>query len=597
MINFYDYLNIGFYFAFIIGVGIYFSRKSENTSDYFRGGGALPWWVTGASAWMAGFTAWTFVGAAGKIYQTGPYVLVLYYQNIIPVIILYALTCYRFRRMRVVTPMEALRLRFGPGAQQFYTWIRLPLMLVFGGFALNSVAVFMSAVFGFPITMTLVCLGLGITVISILGGSMGVVAVDFVQMFLIVLVAGTAMVLALLHPGIGGFMGLMDQAPARHFNWSEIARPEFIALWWVALTLNTLFGQNSLSDEKAAKYMMAQSDSHARRMIIIPFVGTIFGPILWIIPPMAAAILIQDLPARFPQLPNPEEAAFLAIAQDLLPQGMLGLLICCIFAASVTDIAGSLNWGAGLLLRNFYLPIINPQCPETRLIKLSRIGAAGLGLLMVVCGLLINYFRVRAAQSGHGWGLFDLVNQIGTSLFMPLAIPACLGLFYKRTPPWSAWTTALIGLAMSYVAINFLKPEMLSFLPHFGGPYSFEETRQFGVIGTGFLVATVCTAWFFFTSLFYERTSPTFKSGVEDLFTRMATPLPDHRGPAHEENHGVAIAIGRMCILYGAFISLLAAIPNSLQGRLCYLACGGLMLLLGLFLNRFYVKKQTAPVP
>ena len=215
MINFYDYLNIGFYFAFIIGVGIYFSRKSKNTSDYFRGGGALPWWVTGASAWMAGFTAWTFVGAAGKIYQTGPYVLVLYYQNVIPVIVLFALTCYRFRRMRVVTPMEALRLRFGPGAQQFYTWVRLPLMLVFGGFTLNSVAVFMSAVFGFPLETTLIALGLMVTFISLLGGAMGVVAADFVQMFLIVLVAGTAMVLALLHPAIGGFSGLMDKAPPR----------------------------------------------------------------------------------------------------------------------------------------------------------------------------------------------------------------------------------------------------------------------------------------------------------------------------------------------------------------------------------------------
>lgn len=592
MINFYDYLNIGFYFAFIIGVGIYFSRKSENTSDYFRGGGVLPWWVTGASAWMAGFTAWTFVGAAGKIYQTGLYVLVLYYQNIIPVIVLYALTCYRFRRMRVVTPMEALRLRFGPGAQQFYTWIRLPLMLVFGGFALNSVAVFMSAVFGFPITTTLACLGLGITVISILGGSMGVAAADFVQMLLIVLVAGTAMVLALLHPAIGGFMGLMHQAPARHFNWNEIARPEFIALWWVALTMNTFFGQNSLSDEKAAKYMMAQSDSHARRMIIIPFFGTVFGPLLWIIPPMAAAVLIPDLAARFPQLPNPEEASFLAIAQDLLPQGMLGLLICCIFAASVTDIAGSLNWGAGLLLRNFYLPVINPQCPETRLIKLSRLGAAVLGLLMVGVGLLINHFRVQAAQGGQGWGLFDLLTQVGTSLFMPLAIPACLGIFYRRTPPWSAWTTAVLGLAMSYVAIHYLKPAMVA---HFGG--TLEEATQFGVIGTAFLVAAVCTGWFFFTTLFYERTTPAFKAGVDDLFTRMATPLPDHRGPAHEENHSVAIAIGRMCILYGGFISLLALIPNSLQGRLCYLGCGGFMLVLGLFLNRFYVRKQTAPAP
>ena len=49
MLSFYDYANIFFYIAFIIGVGVYYSRKSKNTSDYFRGGGLMPWWITGAA--------------------------------------------------------------------------------------------------------------------------------------------------------------------------------------------------------------------------------------------------------------------------------------------------------------------------------------------------------------------------------------------------------------------------------------------------------------------------------------------------------------------------------------------------------------------
>jgi len=53
----YDFLSIAFYFCFIAWVGIYFARRSKNTSDYFRAGSVLPWWVTGASTWMAGFSA------------------------------------------------------------------------------------------------------------------------------------------------------------------------------------------------------------------------------------------------------------------------------------------------------------------------------------------------------------------------------------------------------------------------------------------------------------------------------------------------------------------------------------------------------------
>ena len=47
MVSRYDYLNIVFYLCFIVGVSVYFLRRSKNTSDYFRGGGILPWWDDG----------------------------------------------------------------------------------------------------------------------------------------------------------------------------------------------------------------------------------------------------------------------------------------------------------------------------------------------------------------------------------------------------------------------------------------------------------------------------------------------------------------------------------------------------------------------
>jgi solute:Na+ symporter, SSS family len=607
MINRYDTFNIAFYFLFIVGVGVYFSRKNKDTSDYFRGGGMMPWWVTGASSWMAGFTAWTFVGAAGKIYETGPYVVVLYYQSVIAFGVLLAFTSYRFRRLRVVTPMEALRLRFGPGAQQFYTWVRLPVQLLFAGFVLNAVSVFMSAVFGLDMTTLLVGLGILVTLMSLLGGAKGVAASDFVQMFLIVLVAITTGVLALAHSGIGGVTGLIDRVPAAHFEWGRIARPEFIFFWWFALSLNTVFTFNSLSDDKAAKYMMAQSDRHARRMLLIPILGTLIGPLFWIVPPMAAAVLHPDLGSEYVKLPFPQEAAFLATARDVLPNGMLGLLICCIFAASLTDMGAVLNWGAGLLLRNFYLPVINPQCSEKKLMRLSRFAALGLGGVLIGFALVISRYR--------SLGLFDLLNQVGTSLLMPLAIPAFLGLFYKRTPSWSAWTTAVIGLMISLIVspkplvmiaewltgtkpdLVFVRPAMLSWIPGMGGPYSGEEQTQFGIIATVVLVSGACVAWFFFTSLFYEKSTPQYKASVEEFFARARTPLLEDPKASSAENRKYPVAIGRMCMVYGAFITLFVFIPNSIAGRLCYVGCGGVMFSLGIFLARRYGAKAGGPIP
>src|SRR5258708_12610985 len=89
---------------------------------------------------------------------------------------------------------------------------------------------------------------------------------------------------------------------------------------------------------------------------------------------------------------HPEEAAFLLTAHDVLPQGMLGLLVCGIFAATLTHSDAILNQGAGMLIRNFYLPVINPHCPEKKLLWLSKLATAGFGVAVLPLPRLVGKY-------------------------------------------------------------------------------------------------------------------------------------------------------------------------------------------------------------
>lgn len=581
MITKYDYINIIFYFLFIAGIGVYFSRRAKNTSDYFRAGGVLPWWVTGASAWMASFSAWTFTGAAGKMYQSGPYAIGLFYAAIIPLLILLVFTSWRFRRMQVVTPFEAVRLRFGQGSQVFFTWARLPFMLIFGGVALNAVSVFMAAVFNVDTWIVILIMGLMVTFLSLLGGSFGVAASDFVQMFLVVTVTVTVAVLALGLPDIGGVSGMLEKAPKAHYDWSELARPQFIVLWIIGLILTKCFEENSI--DKSAKYLMTRSDRHARMTLIIPLIGTILGPLIWLVPPTVAAIRHPDMATLFPRLKFPEEAAFLITAADVLPQGMLGLLLCGIFAATLTTMDAGLNQGAGIFVRNFYLPILNPNCPEKKLLVISKISTGVFGVVMMGSALFWDRFREL--------GLFDLVNQVAISLGLPMAIPLCFGLFWRKTPPWAAWSTVLVGLGVSYIVRFHLKPEMFTWLPGMEGPFKLEESTQFFVFGSVIIVGGVCSAWFFATSIFYRNSPDAYKLQLDEFFGRLTTPTTVPSNIELRENQAVAGSIGKLCLIYGGFVSLLVFIPNPISGRLCFVACGGLMVVTGSLLWFFHRKE------
>jgi Na+/proline symporter len=618
MISIFDYISIIFYFVFVVTVGVVFSWRNKNTSDYFRGGGIMPWWMAGVSAWMASFSAWTFTGAAGKIYHNGLYTLLLYWSSIAAFAVMLAFTCYRFRRMRTVTPMEAIRARYGATTQQFVTWIRLPFLMFFGGVALNTVGVFMSGAFGVELSTVIVVLGCMVTFVSLVGGAFGVAASDFVQMFLVVTVTLVISAFAVYQPAVGGFSGLVAKVPAANFHWGEFARPEFITLWFLALMFNTIFAQNSM--EMSAKYLMARSDSHARKMALFPLLGTIIGPLLWILPPMVAAVMHPGgLGNILPTLSHPDEGAFLVTAHDVLPAGMLGLLIAGIFGATLSSLDASVNQGVGILVRNFYLPVINPQCSEKKLLIISKCCTAGFGFVIIKMGLIISQQRTA--------GLFDFLNQLGVGLWLPLAVPMCLGLFYKRTPPWSGWGTALVGLLTSFAIMFLVKAQavldptstklvikiqiwieshlhlklpvvsdLVSWIPGMSAPLKPEEATQTFLIATAFGVIAVSMAWFFFTSLFYKKSSPEYKTNVEKFFSEQKRPIEDLTEEQVKENHKVVGAIGVLCMIFGAFVLLLMLVPNDGLKRLGFLFSGGIVLGVGWLLRRVAKRHQEKAV-
>lgn len=582
MITFYDYGIVAFYLLFMVAIGVVFRRMSKDTSDYFRAGGAMPWWLTGVSAWIFSFTAWTFTGAAGKVYETGLLVLCVFYASIFGLIFAAMFTCLRFRRMRVITWMEAVRLRYGAFTEQFYTWIKLPLLLFFAGVSLNAIGVFMSAVFRIDMENMLVVLGIVVTVVAFAGGSWAVLASDFVQAFLIVTITTCLAVLVLLQPAIGGVSGLLEKVPSAHLNWTELARPELIGLWVIATLWLKFSDENNM--ERATMYLMTRSDRDARWMVWIPLVGTLLGPVIWFIPSMAATITHPNLAAEFPALAQPHEAAFVAVSLDVMPQGLLGLLLSAMLGATVTSMDAGLNKNVGIFIRSLYKPLFRPHATERHLLIAGKVCTLVFGVIIILVALQVNRYRHT--------NLFDFVNQLAANLLMPLALPLIYGLFYRRTPGWSAWSTALVAGAASWLIGRYLTPEVFQSWLGWTTPLNRDE-RTYLQLATTTIGGTVIvgSAWYFFTSLFYAKSAPEDQSRVDAFFENLVTPIaPKNTGV----QNSIYKLIGSLCLVYGGFILLLMAIPNSMLGRLCFLFCGAAMFGVGGWLTLIGRRRERA---
>src|SRR5688572_23961982 len=208
----YDHLVIAFYFVFILSLGWVFKRFIKDTSDYFRSGGEMLWWIVGAGAFMTNFSALSFVAHAGKAYLDGPVVLVIFFGNAFAFLFNYFYFAPVFRQMRCVTAMDAVRRRFGAANEQFFTWLQIPLGILQAALWLNGLAVFLTAAFNFPLKETMIVTGVVVVIITLLGGSWSTTASDFVQMLLLMPVTVVAAVLALRH--VGGVGAFIERAPS-----------------------------------------------------------------------------------------------------------------------------------------------------------------------------------------------------------------------------------------------------------------------------------------------------------------------------------------------------------------------------------------------
>lgn len=583
-LNHWDWIVIGFYFVFIVGVGYLFKHVNKNSSDYFRGGGNMLWWMAGMSAMMASLSTWSFTGAAAKAYETG-FLLPLTWMIGIPLTLpILWFMAPRFRQMRVVTSIEAVFRRFGFGTEQFYTYMVLPMGLFWGGIGLNTVAVFMAAALGLNMQLTLVGLGVIVTVMSMAGGQWAVAASDFVQGLITLLIVAVVVYLTLNLPEIGGIGNLKNVLPEQHFQFALDARGGIVLLWILTMQIIAILNCLNMHGE-GAKYLLVKDGRQARGMIVLRFMLSIVIPlaVLLQIPAICAATVFPDMASIFPNLKIPEEGAFVAMAFKTLPQGLIGLLLCGMFAASMSSMDTALNRNAGYFVRNVYIKYIKRGASETQQVLMGKLFTLVFGGIMILIALGFDSLREI--------NLFDVFLLLNAMVMLPSIVPVALGTVIKRTPAWSGWSTILVGIAAGALSMKFYSPELFQKLMGYASVLNEREMIDSRYIFISLIVMGVSVAWFLMTMLFYQKSHAAHHERVEAFFQDMRTPIDHAKEDVRDQDAMQYRMVGIMCLVFGGFILLGTFIPNPLHGRMGFLFVGGTIFALGVWLYAISVRK------
>lgn len=567
-----EILTILIYLVFLVFMGWVFTRFNRNVSDFVRGGAQGSWWLIGASALMSGISAFTFTGNASAVYEAGLTPLIIYVANVSAFLIAGFFVAPWFRQTRAMTTSDILKERFGPEVEQVMSYWGVIMGAITAAIWLWGLATFSAAVFGLPMEAVIIALGLVTILYSSTGGKWAVMATDFVQSLILfpitVLVAG----LAVYHAGGISeiFHSFMTPELSEDFRLvkqsGQFEGEKFTWGWICGIFVLQFFTQMNLS--QASKYLAVKDGKEARKAAFFAAFMMAVGTFIWFIPPLVARMEFADAVSAV-NLKNPSEAAYAVIAMELLPNGLMGLMMVAMFAATMSSMDSGLNTAAGIVVRNIVPPLYRKTTgrePTDQFgLWCGRLVTIGMGGIII---LIAVYFSKL-----ENFGLFDSFLIIGSIVGLPTIVPLIYALFVRQMPRWSFFFITLVGMIPS--AWSVIDGQL------FDTPWTVQQ-RVFWVFLAGSLAAA-------FSIICFRRNwgvSEAYRVRIDSFYSRMHTPIDFVKEIGDNKDFSQLRIIGSFCVVSGAFISLLLLLPNGFYGRLGILFVSSFTLFVGFFMRR-----------
>jgi Na+/proline symporter len=425
------------YFFVMVAIGLWSKRRVRNTSDFFTAGGRMPWWLSGISHHMSGYSAVMFVAFAGEAYRYGLTVYVWWALTIgVGVGIGAWLLAPRWNRLRskhnVASPLEYLAKRYNVPTQQVMAWSGSLLKVVDIAAKWAAVSVLLRGFAGVPLEWGIILIGAVTMIYSVVGGLWADALTDFGQ-FIIQAVAGFAMFGAVISyfGGISWMWEMWDKLPEQ--NSEPLAGPYTITFFLALFLIKTLEYNGGMWN-LAQRYMAAPDGTAARRSAAL-------SSALWLVWPLVLFFPMWAAPLIVPGIANPDNA-YVEMGIQMLPAGLVGLVLAGFFSHTMAMVSSDANVISAVITRDMLPRIWKGASRLSEKAKLQ--GARITTFLFITASMLI-----AIGTSGTGVVIKIVVDVVAATVGV-IGIPLILGLlpWFRRSGPRAALSSVLLGLGV-----------------------------------------------------------------------------------------------------------------------------------------------------
>ncbi len=525
-----DWMIVGGYLLLSVAVGLYFSRRAlKSVDDYFVSGRTFPWWLAGVSMVASAFAIDTPLGITGLIAENGipgvwfAWSFVLGGAGTLGAFLFSAM----LRRSRIITTAELIELRYsGPqaavlrGFKGIYFGVFANAITL--GWILKAVWILSEVVVpGVNRDLLLLVLLAFTLVYTAMSGLWGIAATDFIQFIIGSIGSFLLAVYAWRYIGgidqvVAGFThryGAVDASFRLSFL-PTIGTPFFVT-FVVFMTLKWWGNPPPAITQR----IIASKDEKNASIATLFFAVVAFGINYW---PMIFAAMVSLI--VFPDASSPEVGYAMLLTQ-LLPSGVLGLMMASLMAAFMSTVDTHINYGASYMVNDIYRRFMVKGADEKHYVRASQVST----VIMLLVAVFVAYHLDSVADA---WYYMSMITA-------GYGIVIVIRWFWWRVNAWAEIT----ALATSGITSTLLSPKFAKVvgywdaIPHIGWQYRF------------LLVVGICTvSWLIVCFL----TEPDDEAHLV-AFCERVKPYPAFWGPIYRKYPHIEWRshFGRACMLWG----------------------------------------------
>lgn len=487
-----DTLILVIYGLVMVGMGVYFLRKTKTSEEFMVAGMGIPSWAAGIAVMSAYTSSISYIAVPGKAFDDNWHPLI-FALTALPVA--WFVTKYvipHYRKNKIISVYNYLERRIGDWGRVYASFSFVLFMIGRTAVILYLSSLLLTSFIDIDIKTLILIIGILTIIYTLMGGMEAVIWTDVLQS--IIMVGGLIFSAYILTTEVFSKPDFLIQNAFDNnkFSLGDTSFSLSSRTIWVMIIYGVTENiRNLMADQNyTQKYSSVATEKNAKKSVWIAML--IYLPLtaifLYIGTTMFAFYSGGDH-VLDPSIVKGDEVFPYFIATEL-PIGVKGLIIAAILAASMSTVDSALNSSATVLYLDYYKKYFKPDASEKSSIGFLRLTTVVWGLLGIAFSLLlINaqsaldiWWQISGIFGGGILGLFLLAifnvnikswQGIASVVFSIFII--IWGTFLRDLPPSYGWlectidpiiigavaTVGLILLALIFVVFNNQKNKPL----------------------------------------------------------------------------------------------------------------------------------------